>query len=319
MKAKKMILFFYGQDSYRLWQKVRQLKEKFISSSLGDTNLTTLNGKTASFDEIVRQILALPFLSKKRLVIIENLLKEGRKETQEKVVDFLKKIPESTVLVFVEENLPDKRTSLFKKLNLPKVSQEFKLLENEALRQFVIKEVVDKGGEIEAAACTKLIEYVGSDLWRMENEINKLVTYSSQLTIENIELLVQSRVQSNIFNLIEATASRNPAVALRELYKLFHEGAAEIYILTMIVYQYRNLLIVKDIQEKMPQISRFELAKKARLHPFVLGKILTVSGKYQLETLKKIYEKLLDFESALKVGKIESRLALELLVFQLTR
>jgi len=314
-----MILFFYGEDTYRLGQKLKQLKEKFISSSLGDTNLSVLDGKTVTYDEIARQILALPFLARKRLVIIESIISEGRKEVQEKMVDFLGHIPDSTVVVFSEEGLPDRRTALFKKLNKPGQAQEFKFLQDEKLRLWVRKEITSRGGEIETLALTKMIEYVGSDLWRMSNEIGKLIAYKKQITSENIELLVQSQIQANIFDLIDATASRQTTKAINELYKLFQKGSAEVYILTMIVYEYRNLLIVKDIQERTPRISRWELAKKACLHPYVLGKTLALSQKYTLEKLKEIYGKLLDFETSIKIGKIESKLALELVMFELTK
>ena len=310
-----MILFFYGQDSYRIRQKLNQLKEKFISSSLGDTNLAVIDGQTATFPEIARQILAIPFLSKKRLVIIEGILTGGKKsaingEIQQKVGDFLKKVPESTVVVFVEFSLPDRRTSLFKKLNQSGQFQEFKFLEGENLRRFIRQEVDRRGGKIETAEITKLVEYVGNDFWRMTNELDKLIAYDKQITVDNIELLVQSQVQTNIFELIEKVAHKQTARALQELYKLLGEGSAEIYILTMIVYQYRNLLVVKDAQER---------GQKVALHPFVLGKTMVLTGKYQLLELKNIYKRLLYFESAIKVGKIESRLALELLVFELTR
>lgn len=314
-----MVLFFYGQDSYRRRQKINQLKEKFISASLGDTNLAVLEGKTATFEEISRQILALPFLARKRLVILENILIEGKKEVQEKMVGLLEKIPDSTVFVLADFGLPDRRTALFRKLNLSGRAQEFKLLEGENLRRWVCREVLRCGGEIESGAITKLIEYVGNDLWRMSNEIAKLTAYNQQLTAQDVELLVQPQVKSNIFNLVEATARRQKTRAFHELYKLFYEGLAEIYILTMLVYQYRNLLVVKDAQEQSLQASRFELKRKVGLHPYVLAKTLALTGKYSLLELKKIYERLLDFESAIKVGKMEARLALELLVFELTK
>lgn len=316
-----MILFFYGEDTYRLKQKLNRLKEKFISSSLGDTNLAILDGKTITFDEMARQILAVPFLAKKRLVIIENLMRDGKKsaqgrdlakggEIQEKMTDFLKKVPDSTVLVFVEEGAPDRRTVLFRRLNRPGQAQEFKLLEGEALRRWLRQEVSVRGGEIDSSATNKLIEYVGSDLWRMKNEIDKLTAYSLQLTAKEVELLVAPQVQANIFELIEAVAAKMLQRGLRELYQLLQGGFSEIYIMTMIIYQYRNLLLAKDGQER---------ASNPGLHPYVLRKITPLLGQYELEELKKIYEKLLSVEISIKTGKIEPRVALELLIFQLTR
>ncbi len=314
-----MILFFYGEDTYRLWQKLKALKEKFISASLGDTNLAVLDGKTITFDEFIRQILAMPFLAKSRLVIVENILKDGKKDILEKIPEALIKVPKSTVLVFVEEGVPDRRTAPFKKLNQPGKMEEFKLLESEPLRRWVKKEVETRGGAIDSAAISKLVEYIGNDLWRMTNEIDKLTTYNLQLTTENIELLVNSQIQANIFNLIDEAAQKNLPAATKELYKLLKTGANELYILTMIIYQYRNLLVIKDLSQRLKSNNRWTLAKKSGLHPFVVQKSIAIAAKYTLEDLKQIYAKLLDFDVRIKTGKIELRTALELLIFEIAK
>ena len=313
-----MIIFFYGEDTFRLKQKIKALKQRFISASLGDTNLAVLEGKGLGFDQAVRQILAMPFLSRKRLVIVENLLKVGLKDTQEKMADFLKKVPDTTVLVFMEEGLPDRRLGLFRKLNSATKSQEFKLPENEGLRRWILKEVENRQGKIEPAATSRLIEYVGNDLWRLSHELDKLVAYKSKVTSANIELLTTPQIQTNIFSLIEKVAAKNTRQAMHELCQLFQSGFSEIYILTMIAYQYRNLLIIKDIQLRSPRISRGELIKQSGLHPFVLTKNLALVGNYDLKGLRNIYQKILNFDTKIKTGKIEPRVALELLIFDLT-
>jgi len=318
-----MILFFYGEDTFRLRQKLKALKEKFVTASLGDTNLAVLDGKTITFDEFIRQILAMPFLAKSRLVIVENIMR-GKKsavsgDILEKIPEALVKVPKSTVLVFVEEGVPDRRLALFKKLNQPGQVQEFKLLEPEPLRRWIKKEVENRGGAIDSAVISKLAEYIGNDLWRMTNEIDKLATYNLQLTTENIELLVNPQVQANIFNLIDQTARKNLSQATKELYKLLTHGEHELYILTMIIYQYRNLLIIKDLMERIKSNNRWTLAKKAGLHPFVVQKSLALMPRYSLEELKQIYGRLLDFDVRIKTGKIEPRVALELLIFKLTK
>lgn len=313
-----MILFFYGQDNYRLRKKVKALKERFISASLGDTNLAILSAEKLTYDQFIRQILAMPFLAKTRLLIVENIMQQGKKDILEKIPDSLAKVPSSTVLVFVEEGNPDKRTSLFKKLSKEK-SEEFKLLEPEPLRRWIIREIEIRNGKWESAAVSKLIEYIGNDLWRQSNELDKLIAYrQSHIAREDIELLVKPQVEANIFNLIDNIAAKNLKGAMRELYKLLDSGQHELYILTMIVWQYRNLLIVKDLSARTKITNSWALAKKAALSPFVVQKCLGISSRYSLEELKEIYRTLLDFDIEIKTGKIEPRTAIELLIFKLT-
>ena len=313
-----MILFFYGEDTYRMRQKLRALKEKFVSASLGDTNLAVLDGERITNDEFVRQILAMPFLAKTRLVIVENLLGKAKKDVIEKIPEGFGKMTASTVLVFVEEGIPDRRTTLFRKLSKERV-EEFKLLEPESLRRWIKKEVETRGGTIDSAAILKLAEFVGNDLWRMTNEIDKLIAFDPKITPQNIEILVNPQIQTNIFNLIEAVSQKNIKLANKELYRLLNSGAHELYILTMIIYQYRNLLILKDLVERLKNTNSWTLAKKAGLPPFVVQKSLAVLPKYSLDQLKNIYGALQDFDSQMKTGKIESRVALELLIFKLSK
>ena len=315
--TKTMILFFYGEDTYRLKQKLKDLKEKYISASLGDTNLKTLDGKSENADNIIRQVLAYPFLAKTRLVILENFLKEGKKEVQDKIGDFLPKVPETTVLVFTEDNMPDKRTSLFKKLNKPKVAQEFKPLDDGGVKSWIRAEVEYFNGEIEQLAVEKLFEFVGSDLWRLSNEIQKLVSYNQKISIDTVQLLVRPQTSSDIFALVDALANRNKKRSFSEYYRLIENSENELYVLSMIVYQYRNMLVVRDFVERGVN-SQYELAKVSKLHPFVAGKTMNLVRNYTLIELKKIYEELLNFDIAVKTGKMESKVAMDVLVAKLT-
>lgn len=322
-----MIIFFYGEDTFRLKQKLRELKEKFIASSLGEANLVVLTGKTLTFEEFVRQVLAIPFLSRKRLLVVENFLKNGSPTIQKKVADFLKphkkssesKVPDSTILVFIEEGCPDRREILFKTLKTIGRLQEFTPLSEEAMRAWIRKEVLGRGGEVEAEVIRKLAAFVGNDLWRMSNEISKLLAYNRLINAASVEMLVNSQIQANIFELCEAIAAKSLSRAMQELVKLLQSGYAELYILTMIIYEYRNLLIIKDALLRSPKLNKWSLSAKVKLHPYVVGKTLPMAKKYSLDELKKKYEKILYFETAIKTGKIEPKIALELLVFDLMK
>lgn len=311
-----MILFFYGEDSYRISQQTKKLKAKFISASLGDTNLSIIDAKSANYNDIVRAILAMPFLSKTRLVIIENVISESQEENREKIGEFLKKVPTSTVLVLTQIH-PDKRTSLYKKLLKADKVAEFPALQPEQVKRWIKKEVEERGGDIDIVAINKLQEYVGNDLWRLSNEIDKLISFNKNITAENIELLVSAQIENNIFKLTDAVARKNLQDALREHQNLVSSGEHGNYILSMLVYQYRNLLILKDTQTRAKTTSSWDLAKKSGIHPYAAQKIWPLLNLFSLPELKKSYKLLLDFDVALKTGKIEEKTGLTLLIIKL--
>ncbi len=370
-----MILFLFGEDTYRSHQKLAQIKARFIDASLGDTNLSVADcaDKELDYTQITRMVLAMPFLAKTRLVIIKNLLSDGKKKLQEQFIEFLPKIPETTVLVIYESEKVDRRTALFKKLNKPPSSassyakatddkkasegkpqsQEFKLLEPYELKKWIMGEVELLGGLIDNMAVDKLIEYVGNDLWRLSNEIRKLTTYchsefiseSSEIpnsledtrdrqvrddTIKSkdVELLVRARVTANVFDLIDAIGAKNIKRAQSELHKLLDSGMNELYIHTMVVYQFRNLLIIKDLLDEKTKSEKLkaksynlnlktEILKQSGLHPFVAEKTMGQAKNYTMERLKEIYKTLLDYDVKMKTGQIEPKLALDLMVMDI--
>lgn len=314
-----MILFIYGEDSFRSKQKLDAIKSKYIDASLGDTNLAVLDfsEQSISYDKVVREILAMPFLAKKRLVIIKNILSHGKEKLQTQIIDFIKKIPEYVLVIFYENEKIDRRKALFKILFKQK-KEEFKLLDDLELKSWIKKEVEIKGGQIEPQAIEKLILYVGNDLWRINNEIDKVVNYQAQITSENVELLIKPKISANVFNLIDAMGQKNRQRSIGELHKLLDSGENELYIFTMIIYQFRNLLIIKDVLERSKEKnSNLNLAKESGLHPFVMQKTVNQARNFSFKELKMIYQRLLDFDLKMKTGQVEPHLVLDIFVSEL--
>lgn len=315
-----MHYLLYGENTYSSHQKVLAIKEKFLAATGTDFNLSTIDGGQVSFDEIARQISTLPFLGNKRLVIIKNLLIEGSSNVQEPLVDYLDKITSSSVVIFWEQGSPDKRTRVFKALNQPRQSQEFNPLAGLQINHWIEKYVEGQKGKIESQAVNKLASFLGSDLWAQKNEIDKLLSYagSRSISADDVELLVEAKTPSSIFEFTDAVASGAAREAQICLMRLQRDGADEIYVLSMLVYQFRSLLIIKDLIEREEALNRFAISKKTHLHPYVVGKSLMVLNKFSLERLKQIYRLLFDFDLAIKTGRIEAGVAIDLIVGKLT-
>ncbi len=311
-----MILFLYGEDNFRSRQKLNRIREKYLTSS-GDVNLVVLENPDIKFEEFKSHVEALPFLVEKRLVVARNFLGKIKKELSEKIVKYLDSVPETTILVFWEEETPDKKGILFSKLNKISKSQEFNLLLGLDLTKWIREEVESLGGEISPLAAELLASYVGNDLWQMNQEIQKLVNFNPEVTAENIEKLVNANLSSNVFNMVDALGQKNSKKALKIMHELLETGENEMYLLTMITRQIRNILLVKDCLSE--DFSRYAISKILKLHPFVVQKAIVQAANFSFEELKNIYEKLLETDIAIKTGRLEPILALDLLVVNLTK
>ncbi len=79
----------------------------------------------------------------------------------------------------------------------------------------------------------------------------------------------------------------------------------------MISYQFRNILVIKDLLEKGKPLSN------SKLHPFVVKKSYQQAQQFSFGELKKIYRKIFEVDYKIKTGQIESQMALELLIAEI--
>ncbi len=321
-----MILFLYGEDTYSSAEKLRSIKQRYIDASLGDTNLFTqdVSEEKLDFKRFQQIVSTQPFLAKKRLVIFKNLLEKGPKKLQEQISESLNQIPASTVVLFYEQGVPDRRLKFFRILNKPKISQEFKKMTPQELNIWIKKRIeVVATKEIDKEYLTKILTKGGNDLWRVSSNIEKIVLYldnqNGVLNKDEIAMLVSEKTESGIFDFIDVLANKDTQASYRMFHNLLKQGENGIYIFTMIVYQFRNLLIVKDIIERENKnINQYQLSRvisqKARINPYVVGRLINISKKYSILQLQKIYKLLFDVDIGIKTGKIEVVLALDILI-----
>ena len=180
------------------------------------------------------------------------------------------------------------------------------------MENWLKKEIANKGSQIEPAAVKKLILFVGADLWRLANETDKLASYKAGklIIVQDVDSLVGAEVVSDIFKTVDALGQRQKALAFKLLHQHLEQGESEIYLFSMLAYQFRNLLLVKDQLERGAQFNA--LAAKLKIHPFVLRKSFDQAKNFSLSALKKIYSRLAEIDIQIKSGRIEPRVALDL-------
>lgn len=347
-KINKNIFLFFGEDDFTIAGELKKEKEGF-EKEFKNAEICEIDWNDGNLDEkekmarLQNGLMANSLFGVDKLLVVKNVLfsrntkldkEEEIKSGKEKIIlKYLENPQENIKIFFVEDNL-DKRKKIYKEIfKLEKGGKaEIKEFLTPANFQFDnwIKMMVEKsGGKIEREAVSALAISLGRglaqkdknkkiiqsyNLWEAKSEIEKLVSYcdGGEITKSDVKLLVKSKVDMNIFNLIDSISSKNKRKAVSLLNEQIDEGANEIYMLTMFVYQFRNLLRVKSLLSK--GMSSFEIASETRMHPFVVQKSIEQCGKFEMNDLKKIYKKLSDADLAIKTGKINSRLVLDLLV-----
>jgi len=310
-----MIIFIYGSDTYRLSRKLDEIigqRQKIHKSGL-NLRYFDLSEKDIAFRDFTDELGQTSMFKEKKLIIIKSIF--SHPDFEEKFLSEIKRFVEvEDIIIIVEKNKILSTNRLFKALKKKAQSQEFSLLKEEDLKKWAQKEIERYGAKIEVAALAKLVDYVGSDLWRLFNEIQKLINYrgKNKITISDIDLLVNPKIDPDVFQTINFMASKNKKEALKLLKKHIEKGDAPLYLLSMISFQFKNLLIMKELVEKNMPYSL--IAKETGIHPYVVQKTYSQVGQFTLSELKKIYQKIFEVDSAIKTGKIDPEMALDLLI-----
>jgi len=313
-----MFIFLYGENTFGSTQKLKEIIDRY--KQIHQSGLNFLRLVDFDFDYFKDAVETMPMFTEKKLIILENIF---RQKADDKILEFLKnkKIGEDQdiVIVFSEEDKVDERKSLFKFLiEKPNISQNFKALTEAKLLNWAKIEINKRGGEIEDTALINLIHGTGNDIWSLNKEIDKLISYKlgKKINGDDVSLFISDKVQNNIFKTIEALGTKNKKLALNLIEKHLFQGENEIYLLTMIVYQFRNLIRVIDLlsAKNLPK----DIIKKTGIHPFAFQKIVQQVKNFNRVRSEQIYRNILDTEIAIKTGKMEARLALESLIMDIS-
>lgn len=341
-----MIIFLYGEDNFRSRLKLNELKNKYLKEvdRLG-SGLKIIAGAKASFAEIASAISPASLLSKKRLIIIEDVFASQDQSLLEKIHDYLKKIkPGGNIIIFWESNLKMKRvknnflpffidpTGQDKPLNKKSANffeflikqpykYNFDLLSHAQAAGWVKKEIAGRGGKISAQAAELLVGLTGNDGWQINHEIDKLLSFkqAGQLTeslleieISDVKNLVQGNFSDNIFSLTDAISAKNRPLAVKLLDEQLGAGLEGGYLLNMFIRQFRILLQLRQALDA--GLSQRQIASQIKLHPFVLQKGLEQARNFNLSSLKNIFSRLAEIDYLAKSGQRDYITGLNMLI-----
>lgn len=329
-----MLHILLGQDDFSLRQSLEEIKRGIGDQALLAANTTTLDGQQVTLDQLRTVCETVPFLAERRLVIVTGLLErfepKSKSSRQKKITPlanqqneykslaaYISKIPDSTVLVLIDGKIAS-NNPLLRQLSAKTKVKSFPLLRDTELRQWIQRQVTEEGGSISSPAVSLLAKLVGSNLWIIANEINKLVLFTSGRRIEeeDIKMVVSHAQEANVFAMVDAILEFKAGVAEQLLQQLLQRGAAPAYLLVMLSRQVRMIVRVKELRNQgEPKI---EIQNKLGLtSEFTLRKTLEQADKYSLERIKKVYHKLLEADLSIKTGKYGGELALNILIAEL--
>lgn len=304
-----MITTIAGSNDFLKSAELNKRIEKFLKDN-DQFGLERIDGDEASMERIKEALLGQGLFASQKLVIVRQA--EAAKELLENIEQLFSAVPESTDVIFVFSKL-DKRAKYAKFLKSESEFLELNQPDARQLASWLVNEAKERSGNISQANAQLLVDRLGPNQAVLSQELDKLMLYSPEITKDMILQQTDATPQSTVFELMDAAFGGNKKKALT-IYKEQRELKVEpLAILGMIAWQLHILLIVATAKGKAPA----DIAKDAKVHPFVVQKSSRITSKLSLAELKDLAARALDLDIRLKTQSINADDALQHLLLSI--
>lgn len=312
----KHAYLLYGEEQYL----IRQYRDKIIKAAVpeGDTmNFTAFSGEGINPKELIDLAETLPFFADSRLILIED--SGFFKKSPEELADYFAEVPESTRFLFVEKEV-DKRSKLYKALTKMGNAVEFKQQTDEILSRWVGSRIKKVGKNITRDAYNLFIQKTGTDMENIDKELEKLICYCLDKEIiepADVEAVTTEQISNKIFEMVDAISTHQQKKALELYYDLLALKEAPMRILFLITRQFQILLTVKIMTNK--GFGNKDIASKAGCPEWAVKKYQSQARSYSVDQLRGALEQGGSYEEAVKTGKMNDQMAVELFLVEYSK
>lgn len=326
----KNLLLLYGREDFLIRWAVDTLVKKYVNESCRDMDFSKLDGTSLTLEQIRNDCETLPFLSDKRVVLINDFkLIEGGKtkgfgdEEERRFSDYIKGIPPHCLLIITAEQA-DKRKKVFKSISDFGGVYEFGELDERSLKSYIEKRFKEAGKTARASVVAELISasgYYDKDtdytLYNLENDIKKAIAYneSADIGIDAVEQTVSGNMDTNVFAMIDFLGRDRKDEAYQMLHNLLVSGEQVYKLLALLCSHFEIILSVKEMKDEGKSFS--EMKGILGIHEFRIKKAASLSEKYSIGSLRKILQKTYEIDKSIKTGLLEPSLALELFIAEI--
>jgi DNA polymerase III subunit delta len=320
-----MILFVHGEDTFLVGRRKRALVSAFVKKYQNAEIFTFDFEDQGTAQDVKRALDACEggLFANEKMVVFLHPFSLG--EAGEKLlIQFLKEqaagLPERTILLFVESG-KIKKTHPVTKVLLAKMDKEeiYDVPDDRGLRTLVTKELalLNENVSFDANALSLFLTLTEGDTARMMSELEKLATFKNEgvITGEDIETLCVLPGENNIWNALDTLGRGDRKQATLLLRREAEKGEGVYPVLAMCAWQVRRLLLIREAFDR--GIRRpSDIASATKLPPFTVQKAMAGIETLPLSRLKQGLLLLSDIDTALKQGKADPEVSLDLFVWK---
>lgn len=283
----KPIYWLEGDEPYFIDQVVNYAEHKILPESEAGFNLTVFYGRDADWTAVVNACRRYPMFAERQVV----LLKEAQQMRDiEKLEAYIDNPLSSTVFVVsYKEKKVDARTRFAKLLKQKGEMFTTKKMYDNQLPDWTNQMVQQHGLTITQKALLLLVDHIGNDLSRLQNEVEKLAVNlhgRKGITEEDIEEFIGISKEFNVFELQDAVVKKDLPKAIRIVrYFEANPKAAPIQMILPALYNFFSKVFVIF---SLPAKDERSVAAALGVNPFFAKDYLTAAKNYDFRGTEKI-------------------------------
>ena len=301
-----MVYLLYGTNDFAIQKEIEKITKGFDKMNISKHDLTEDDIK-----DVISDAETFSMFADNKVVIAENatIFTSSGNGDLEILENYLAHINPNTILIFtINEEKIDERKKITKK-----IKKDYKLIsfnQNETPNSLVRNLL--NGYNITSSNINLLIDRVGTNPLILENEVNKIKLYKDDKTVtkEDILNLTTKRPEIDIFKLIDDIVMKNKDEALEIYNEMLKVNEEPLKIVILLASQFRLMYQAKELAKK--GYSEKNISEVLKVHPYRVKLALQKGKKYKAETLLNYLSVLADIDIAIKTGKTDKNLALEL-------
>ncbi len=366
-KSFRKVYLLFGEEDYLVQQYKHDLIRAVVDSE-DAMNLNIHRSENLDWGQIQDEILSMPFFADRRMVVLEdtklfmsrNVGKGSGQAAEDREADdaeepaspdgedasagtegpdeqdlsamiaaFLPKIPDTTVVLFVEQPdekkaggrkgkvSVDKRGKLYRAVSKEGLAAEFEQQDMQSLTRWVAGRLTAEKIRITSGAMERFLQMTGSDMSHIETETEKLVSYAGEggvIHLSDVEAITSEILEGKVFRMIDLIARHDRIQALNLYYDLLQLREPPRMILSLLMKQFDRMMLAKEVLSSgggIPQIM-----SELKLADWQARQLVGQAKYYTPQQIRNLTEECVRMQQLVQSGRMEERLAAEILILK---
>ena len=307
-----MIYLISNENDFLIKKEISKIIKKF---DIDEYNINTYSMINDDLQLILEDFETYSMFDDKKIVIVNDSIAFTSKKNEIDITlldNYINNFNESTIVIFSTNEKLDERKKIVKKIR-----ETGCVLSSETLNiEEIVKEFLENY-KMDNQNIKLLIDRVGTDIYELEQEINKLKIYKdNELTItkEDILNLTNENKETDIFKLIEDIINKDKKKAIKDYRELINKNEEPIIFIAALANKLRMIYQIKEFLKR--GYTETDIATILKIKPGYIYFLKKIINKYESNDIINLLEELSKLDFEIKSGRVDKYQAFELFILK---